>query len=55
MSIADRACLALGLQRKLTVLTAESNMRLLTLPTKVKLIRNATDPETTAPDRVSRR
>jgi ribonuclease VapC len=41
MSFADRACPALGVQRKLTVLTAESNMRLLTLPIKVKLIRNA--------------
>jgi ribonuclease VapC len=41
MSFADRACLALGVQRKLTVLTAESKMRLLTLPIKVKLIRDA--------------
>jgi ribonuclease VapC len=41
MSFADRACLALGVQRKLMVLTAESKMRLLTLPIKVKLIRNA--------------
>ena len=41
MSLADRACLALGIQRRLTVLTAERKMRLLTLPIKVKLIRNA--------------
>ena len=41
MSSADRACLALGVQRKLTVLTAERKMRLLALPIKVKLIRNA--------------
>jgi ribonuclease VapC len=41
MSFADRACLALGVHRKLTVLTAERKMRLLTLPIKVKLIRNA--------------
>ena len=41
MSFADRACLALGVQRKLTVLTGEQNMRLLTLPIKVKLIRKA--------------
>jgi ribonuclease VapC len=41
MSFADRACLALGVERKLTVLTAERKMRLVTLPIKVKLIRNA--------------
>ena len=41
MSFADRACLALGVQRKFTVLTAERSMCLLTLPIKVKLIRNA--------------
>jgi len=41
MSSADRACLALGVQRKLTVLTAERKMRILALPIKVKLIRNA--------------
>jgi ribonuclease VapC len=41
MSFADRACLALGVQRRLTVLTAEKKMRLLTLPIKVKVIRNA--------------
>ncbi len=41
MSFADRACLALGVQRKLMVLTAERKMRLVTLPIKVKLIRNA--------------
>jgi PIN domain nuclease of toxin-antitoxin system len=41
MSFADRACLALGVQRGFMVLTAERKMRLLTLPIKVKLIRNA--------------
>lgn len=41
MSFADRACLALGVHRRFTVLTAERKMRLLTLPIKVKLIRNA--------------
>jgi ribonuclease VapC len=41
MSFADRACLALGVMRRITVLTAEKKMRLLTLPIKVKLIRNA--------------
>lgn len=41
MSFADRACLALGVQRGFAVLTAERKMRLLTLPIKVKLIRNA--------------
>ncbi len=41
MSLADRACLALGIQRKLMVLTAERKMRIKTLPITVKLIRNA--------------
>jgi ribonuclease VapC len=41
MSFADRACLALGIQRKLMVLTAERKMRITALPIKVKLIRNA--------------
>ena len=41
MSFADRACLSLGVLRNLAVITAERNMRLLTLPIKVKLIRNA--------------
>ena len=41
MSFADRACLALGVQRRITVLTAERKMKLVTLPIKVKLIRNA--------------
>jgi ribonuclease VapC len=41
MSFADRACLALAVQRKLTVLTAERRMSLVSLPIKVKLIRNA--------------
>ena len=41
MSFADRACLSLGVMRRNTVLTAEKKMRLVTLPIKVKLIRNA--------------
>ena len=41
MSFADRACLSLGVMRQAPVLTAERKMRLLTLPIKVKLIRNA--------------
>jgi PIN domain nuclease of toxin-antitoxin system len=41
MSFADRACLSLGVMRRITVLTAERKMKLLTLPIKVKLIRNA--------------
>jgi len=41
MSFADRACLALGIQRKLMVLTAERKMRIKSLPITVKLIRNA--------------
>jgi ribonuclease VapC len=41
MSFADRACLALGVTRGLTVLTAERKMALVKLPIRVKLIRNA--------------
>jgi PIN domain nuclease of toxin-antitoxin system len=41
LSFADRACLALGLQRKCKVLTSEGRMGLVKLPIKVKLIRNA--------------
>jgi len=41
MSFADRACLALGLAQKLTVLSAEHKMRIPSLAVKVKLIRNA--------------
>jgi ribonuclease VapC len=41
LSFADRACLALGLQRKCKVLTSERRMGLVQLPIKVKLIRNA--------------
>lgn len=41
MSFADRACLALGIHRKLIVLTAEKKMRIRNLPITVKLIRNA--------------
>jgi ribonuclease VapC len=41
MSFADRACLALGIQRKLMVLTAERKMGIKSLPITVKLIRNA--------------
>lgn len=41
MSFADRACLALGVHRKITVLTAERKMALVPLPIKVTVIRNA--------------
>jgi ribonuclease VapC len=41
LSFADRACLALGLQRKCEVLTSERRMGLVKLPIQVKLIRNA--------------
>jgi PIN domain nuclease of toxin-antitoxin system len=41
MSLADRACLSLGVLRRSIVLTAERKMKLVTLPIKVKLIRNA--------------
>lgn len=41
LSMADRACLALGIQRNCKVLTAERRMALVSLPIKVKLIRNA--------------
>lgn len=41
MSFADRACLALAMQRQVAVLTAERKMSLVALPIKVQLIRNA--------------
>jgi len=41
LSLADRACLALGIQRNCKVLTSERRMALPALPIKVKLIRNA--------------
>ena len=41
MSFADRACLSLGVLRRSTVVTAERKMKLVSLPIKVKLIRNA--------------
>lgn len=41
LSLADRACLALGIQRNCVVLTAERAMGLIALPIKVKVIRNA--------------
>lgn len=41
LSFADRACLALGVQRNCKVLTSERRMGLVVLPIKVKLIRNA--------------
>jgi ribonuclease VapC len=41
MSFADRACLSLGVLRRSSVFTAERKMKLVTLPIKVKLIRNA--------------
>jgi len=40
LSFADRACLALGIQRNCKVLTSERRMGLVALPIKVKLIRN---------------
>ena len=41
LSFADRACLALGVQRNCKVFTSEKRMGLVSLPIKVKLIRNA--------------
>ena len=41
LSFADRACLALGVQRNCRVFTSEKRMGLVSLPIKVKLIRNA--------------
>jgi ribonuclease VapC len=41
LSLADRACLALGIQRNCKVLTSERRMALPSLSIKVKLIRNA--------------
>jgi ribonuclease VapC len=42
LSLADRACLALGIQRGATVLTADGKWKRLSLSSiKVKLIRNA--------------
>jgi PIN domain nuclease of toxin-antitoxin system len=41
MSFADRACLSLGVLRRVTVMTAERKMGLLSLPIKVMVIRNA--------------
>ena len=41
LSFADRACLALGIQHKRRVFTSERRMGLVSLPIKVKLIRNA--------------
>jgi ribonuclease VapC len=41
LSFADRACMALGLMRRSTVLTTDGNWKLVSLPIKVKLIRNA--------------
>ena len=41
LSLADRACMALGLQRSATVLTADGNWKLVKISLKVKLIRNA--------------
>ena len=40
LSFADRACLALGIQRNCRVLTSERRMSLVVLPIKVKLIRD---------------
>jgi PIN domain nuclease of toxin-antitoxin system len=41
LSLADRACIALGLQRHATVFTADGDWKLLKLSLKLKLIRNA--------------
>lgn len=41
LSFADRACLALGIQRQCQVLTSERRMGKVALSVKVKLIRNA--------------
>ena len=41
LSFADRACLALGLQRRATVLTADAKWKLVKVSVKVKLIRHA--------------
>lgn len=41
LSLADRACLALGIQRSATVFTADGKWKQLSLPINVKLIRNA--------------
>src|SRR5580704_15311966 len=41
IALADRACLALGIQRSCKVLTSERRMALPSLSIKVKLIRNA--------------
>jgi PIN domain nuclease of toxin-antitoxin system len=41
LSFADLACLALGVQRNCKVLTSERRMGLVSLPIKVKVIRNA--------------
>jgi len=41
LSLADRACLALGVQQNRRVLTSERRMALPALTVKVKLIRNA--------------
>lgn len=41
MSFADRACIALGLQQRATVLTTDAKWGLLNVPLKLKLIRNA--------------
>jgi PIN domain nuclease of toxin-antitoxin system len=41
LSLADRACMALGLQRRATVLTTDGKWKLVKLSLKLKLIRNA--------------
>ena len=41
LSLADRACIALGLQRRATVFTTDAKWKLLKLSLKLKLIRNA--------------
>lgn len=41
LSLADRTCLALGLQRRATVFTTDSKWKLVKVSLKVKLIRHA--------------
>jgi len=40
LSFADRACIALGLEQRATVLTTYGKWKLLNIPLKLKLIRN---------------
>ena len=40
LSFADRACIALGLHERATVLTTDGKWKRLNIPLKLKLIRN---------------